>query len=697
MASTTPTPPPSQAPGIPPETHPNPRTLHTLRSTFLLLALTLAGGLLRFWHLAHQAYWYDEGKTVGRIAGSFDRLLADLAKTQGFLPGWYVCLQWWQHLMERYTGSAELALHPEYLRALPAILGTLMIPAMYFLARQFTDRRGALLVALLTAVNPYLIYYSRDIKMYIACWFFLTLHLGIFFAWMSAERPWRYASWWPLLVLTGAAAVAMHATVIIILVLELLWLLTRPRLKSLDGLLWIVAVGAMLLLPAWWYLTKNQWVVQATEGQFSGLEWNADLYSMNWQTVWGLGTTQLLGYQWPSPLPDAKLDYWFMLDAHFHEHAATRTLPWLMTCQINLAAIVGTIMVLGLFPWRPRNAGLGGAPAIVVPANASRFTKLFAHLHPRHLGALATWWFKQLLRKPAVSADPSPRRSTAGRWWWLALWIALPVGLFALTWIPASPDPHSWYQRIWGWYLRMPHHEKGIIKFWEPRYLGIIIPALILWLAASLRRLPFWPVRTLAILLVLAASLLSALSNQLIYRQQPWDRTAQALKEYWDPRAPDARFTLALATPQTHFPDHTDVITFDQALGLPLDPDEILADSNVPKLLPRSRWARDCRDDFYPQFVDRVKNDRRVQTLILTDRQGDLAPATPSDPETPRPPDPRATNLSDAALAQRLGPGWKLVHSETYRWYYEWRYYFFHTWRTRVWQRVPPPAATTQR
>ena len=33
----------------------------------------------------------------------------------------------------------------------------------------------------------------------------------------------------------------------------------------------------------------------------------------------------------------------------------------------------------------------------------------------------------------------------------------------------------------------------------------------------------------------------------------------------------------------------------------------------------------------------------------------------------------------------------KLVREEKYCWYYEWHYYFFHTWRTRVWVRQPAP------
>jgi hypothetical protein len=62
---------------------------------------------------------------------------------------------------------------------------------------------------------------------------------------------------------------------------------------------------------------------------------------------------------------------------------------------------------------------------------------------------------------------------------------------------------------------------------------------------------------------------------------------------------------------------------------------------------------------------------RQIQVIVLTDRYGDVT----SEDDI----------LSDQSLEKILGTRWKLVHAETYRWHYEWRFYIFHTWRTRVW------------
>ncbi len=76
-------------------------------------------------------------------------------------------------------------------------------------------------------------------------------------------------------------------------------------------------------------------------------------------------------------------------------------------------------------------------------------------------------------------------------------------------------------------------------------------------------------------------------------------------------------------------------------------------------------------DESYVSFLRQNGANTSVKTIILTDRLGDLA----SGP------------LTDEAVSKLLGPGWKLVGEEEYNWYYEWRFYFFNTWRTRVWVR----------
>ena len=75
------------------------------------------------------------------------------------LWGWVQLLH---HVFHQPWGTIFTA---SVLRFPGAFLGWLNVPAAYFLARQFTGRRTALLIMLLVAVNPFFVYYSRDLKM----------------------------------------------------------------------------------------------------------------------------------------------------------------------------------------------------------------------------------------------------------------------------------------------------------------------------------------------------------------------------------------------------------------------------------------------------------------------------------------------------------------------------------------------------
>ena len=317
-----------------------------------LLVFTGLGAFFRFWRIGYQCYWTDESYTISRVRGTFQQMLASLSD-QGFPPGWYALLRWWTMAAEYFTKSSYEALTPQVTRGLTALIGTLTVPAMYFLARQFTDRKGALLVTLLTAVNPYLIYYSRDIKMYPATWFFLILNAAIFFKWQTTHK---HLLWFPLYALTGFLMIAMHSTAWFMVGLQLIFLLTRPRIKRLDGPLWLLGVGIMALLPIYWYRNGTTWVDKLVERDGdSRLPWVMHYTDMSWKTLVSLPCSHLLGYLWPSLPPDERVRDWFHLGnpgGEFDQHVATRVWPWMASAEFYVALAFAAILLLGLIPWR---------------------------------------------------------------------------------------------------------------------------------------------------------------------------------------------------------------------------------------------------------------------------------------------------------------------------------------------------------
>jgi 4-amino-4-deoxy-L-arabinose transferase-like glycosyltransferase len=605
---------------------PLPKRLSLLVSLLLLTLISAAGGFLRFWRLGFQSYWTDEAYTIARIRGTFAEMLQQL-NDQGFPPGWYALLQWWCNALERYTGDGAFAFSPVGTRLLPAILGTLTVPAMYFLGRQFFERRGAMLVALLAAVNPFLIYYSRDIKMYAALVLFVTLNMGVFFRWQTTHRHWL---WLPLYVLTGAAMLATQAVGWFIVVLQLIFLLTRPRPRWLDGPMWLAGVALISLLPWYWYTEYVQpakWMNRVSGAVPAGTNWYPDYTNMSWKTLAGLPTSHLLGYLWPVYPPDEKITQWFVLGADFKEHLATRSSPELAQWELYAAWGLFAILILGLVPWRGWRWWGGGGKS------------------PERLASV-----------------------TRGRWWWVAIWILLPTALLALTWIPKDSP---WFAKVWQGFDVKP--------IWEPRYLAFIVPAWILWLGASIGRFPTWPVRWIVGALVVGASVGSALTNHLVYRNVPYGRAAE-IAERFTPK--EDRLAVAVAVPISYHvpPSENAALTVARHLrpGSPEDTQYVAA--RYPKLWTGGTvlWNTLSSPSTVRSWLAINATRARYHTLVLTDAHGDL-----DDPAGP---------LSNASIAKTLGPGWTLVHEESYRLYFEWRFYIFSTWRTRVWKRVDPPS-----
>ena len=301
----------------------------------------------------------------------------------------------------------------------------------YYLARQFTDRRGALLVMLLAAVNPFLIYYSRDIKMYAPFYLFVVLNMAYFFRWQSTHR---HITYFPLFVLSGLAMVSLHTMGLFILALQLLFLLTRRGLRPLDGPLWLLGAGISSLFWIYWftvYLVPGRAMNRIAGPTNSGMAWQTKYTDMNWHTIASLPTAHLLGYLWPVNPPDTRITDWFSLGDDFKDHLATRSNGLIATWEWYAAVGLFAVLLLGLLPWRA--IGRQGQPAMPV------------------------------LPKDTI---------TRGRWWWVALWIIIPTAALALTWIPHNSP---WHARIWG--RQAIPNPSG-----NPSYLGIIVPAWLLWL-----------------------------------------------------------------------------------------------------------------------------------------------------------------------------------------------------------------------
>jgi mannosyltransferase len=134
----------------------NPHPLARHWSTIVLMVFVLALGL-RLHRIAAQSLWNDEGTSVALAMRDWATIARDAANDI-HPPLYYYVLHSWIAAF----GNSELAV-----RALSAMLGTLLVCLTFVFGRTVAGHRVALLAALFAALSPFQVYYSQETRMYI--------------------------------------------------------------------------------------------------------------------------------------------------------------------------------------------------------------------------------------------------------------------------------------------------------------------------------------------------------------------------------------------------------------------------------------------------------------------------------------------------------------------------------------------------
>jgi 4-amino-4-deoxy-L-arabinose transferase-like glycosyltransferase len=211
--------------------------------TTLAGLLVLAAGL-RFGTLHLQSFWYDEAYTpVHDLHASFSATWHAIVHRENTPPLWYV-LAW---VDVRIFGNGVIAL-----RSISAIAGVLTVAVAWGIGRELSGPRCAAVLALLTATNPLMVWYSQEARAYAL--FILFAALALYWFLRAARDPsprtlWAWAGF-------GALSLLTHYFAVFLLVPEAAWLLwpvlegraaagTARRVAPAIGL--IAVVGAVLI------------------------------------------------------------------------------------------------------------------------------------------------------------------------------------------------------------------------------------------------------------------------------------------------------------------------------------------------------------------------------------------------------------------------------------------------------------------
>ena len=138
-----------------------------------LFLITLIALALRLYNLTYHSLWFDEAISVHWARQTIPRILeVGFTLVEDRLPPlYYLLLKGWTAL----AGFSEVGV-----RSLSALLGTLLVPVVASVAVPLFNRRVALVTALLVALNPFLIWYSQEARMYAPAVLFSALTVWAF-------------------------------------------------------------------------------------------------------------------------------------------------------------------------------------------------------------------------------------------------------------------------------------------------------------------------------------------------------------------------------------------------------------------------------------------------------------------------------------------------------------------------------------
>src|SRR3954463_5078673 len=176
----------------------------------------------------HEAYWIDEGLSIGIAKHQFFDIPGVL-RQDGAPPLYYMLLHFWVELF----GTKESATH-----ALSLVFATLTIPVGFWAGWSLFGRWPAVVTGALGAANPYLTTYAQETRQYSLVGL-LSLLAATFFLFSYVQRRRRYI---PFFAVSLAALLYTHiwsAFWVLAALAVVGWMLWRSRDRGLlrDALL----------------------------------------------------------------------------------------------------------------------------------------------------------------------------------------------------------------------------------------------------------------------------------------------------------------------------------------------------------------------------------------------------------------------------------------------------------------------------
>lgn len=238
------------------------------RSNWGLVALLFFAFALRIYHLDTVPLRGDEAFTVVHwVETPFTNDWFDLIKTEAHPPGAFLLYWVWDGLV----GDSEFAI-----RFLPLLFNILGSAAVGVLARRwFGDWRLVMMVVLLWALNPFLVWHSQDARNYSM----VTAMAPLSCYWLVRATEYRASSqtlrpWWPYILLVTTSIYVYFFEIFTLVVQVVFVLMARQRRIFLQAVKSWAVIGVLCIPVAvqiYWLRVVGDYQGTATEAQLPEL------------------------------------------------------------------------------------------------------------------------------------------------------------------------------------------------------------------------------------------------------------------------------------------------------------------------------------------------------------------------------------------------------------------------------------------
>jgi 4-amino-4-deoxy-L-arabinose transferase-like glycosyltransferase len=193
----------------------------------LLLVIILLAFALRFYKLGEWSFWIDEIRTVNRATvhySTFESLIHNIPPATNWIP-----------LSTILTASAInfLGLSEWSARFIPALIGIISVPVLFFPIKRLLGPMTALITALLLAVSPWHIEWSQNARYLTSLLLFYTLALFAIYFGLERDRFWYFLLFIVLLYL--ATSERLYTLFIVPVLFSYLFLLKVLQFEKPPG------------------------------------------------------------------------------------------------------------------------------------------------------------------------------------------------------------------------------------------------------------------------------------------------------------------------------------------------------------------------------------------------------------------------------------------------------------------------------